>query len=228
MISCWVDIDLSWFDIEYSSILYWIDIECSYLRYRYFPVLEHSISNSKTFDIACNIVSRYRRSFTNARYRTLQLQYRNIPISKVRHSISKVGKVPDSEHVQKWVCTYKLHHFRNSLKAVCTEYILTSVHWTESVPAAYSKSIKAFIPIITLSILHPCPLQEGPLAAPGGSASCTSAPAALAALASAAARPRRPRWPPLQHSTLLPNRGSIERTSPTVLTIHRAAMDLSW
>jgi hypothetical protein len=51
---------------------------------------------------------------------------------------------------------------------------------------------------ITFSVLHPCPLQEGPLAAAGGSAGRASAPAALAALASAAARPRRPRWPPLQ------------------------------
>jgi hypothetical protein len=49
-----------------------------------------------------------------------------------------------------------------------------------------------------------------------------------AAPASAAARPRRPRWPPLQRSTLLPNRRSVGMTSPTVLTIHRAAMDLSW
>ncbi len=104
-----------------------------------------------------------------------------------------------TEHVQKWVFTYKLHHFQNSLKAVCTEYILcSSVHSTESVPAAYSKSIKAFIPIITLSVLHPCRLQEGPLAAAGGSAGRASAPAALTALVSTAARPRRPRWPPLQ------------------------------
>ena len=51
---------------------------------------------------------------------------------------------------------------------------------------------------------------------------------APAALASAAARPRWLRWPPLQRSTLLPNRRSVGRTSPTVLTIHRAAMDLSW
>ena len=98
------------------------------------------------------------------------------------------------------LCTYKLHHFQNSLKAVCTEYILcSSVHSTESVPAAYSKSIKAFIPIITLSVLHPCPLQEGLLlAAAGGSAGRASALAALTALASAAARPRRPRRPPPQ------------------------------
>jgi hypothetical protein len=124
------------------------------------------------------------------------------------------------------LCTYKLHHFQNSLKAVCTEYILcSSVHSTESIPAAYSKSIKAFIPIITLSVLHPCPLQEGLLlAAAGGSAGRASAPA----LASAAARPRRLRWPPLQRSTLLPNRRSVGMTSPTVLTIHRAEMDLSW
>ncbi len=98
----------------------------------------------------------------------------------------------------------------------------------ESVPAAYSKSIKAFIPIITLSVLHPCPLQEGLLAAAGGSAGGrASAPAALVALASAAARPRRPRWPPLQRSTLLQNGRSVGKTSPTVLTIYRAAMDLS-
>ncbi len=115
------------------------------------------------------------------------------------------------------------------MKAVCTEYILcSSVHSAESVPAACSKSIKAFIPIITLSVLHPCPLQEGPLAAAGGSAGRASAPAALAALASAARRPRRPRWPPLQRSTQLPNQRSVRRTSPTVLIIHRAAMDLSW
>ena len=97
------------------------------------------------------------------------------------------------------LCTYKLHHFQNSLKAVCTEYILcSSVHLTESVPAAYSKSIKAFIPIITLSVLHPCPLQKGLLAAAGGSAGSASALAALAVLAFATARPRRPRWPPPQ------------------------------
>ncbi len=131
---------------------------------------------------------------------------------------------------------YKLHHFQNSLKAVCTEYILyilcSSVHSTESLPAAYSKSIKAFIPIITLLVLHPCQcpssLQEGLLAAAGRSAGRASAPAALAALASAAARPRRTRWPPLQRPTLLPNQRSVRRTSPTFLTIHRAAMDLSW
>ncbi len=29
-----------------------------------------------------------------------------------------------TEHFQKQVCTYKLHHFRNSLKEVCTEYAL--------------------------------------------------------------------------------------------------------
>ncbi len=74
----------------------------------------------------------------------------------------------------------------------------------------------------------PCPLQEGPLAAAGGSAGCASAPAALAALASAAARPRRPHLPPLQRSTLLLNWRSVGRTSPTVLTIYCAAMDLLW
>jgi hypothetical protein len=49
-----------------------------------------------------------------------------------------------------------------------------------------NKSIKTFIPIITLSVLH-FHLQEGPPAAAGGSAGCVSAPAAPAALASAAA-----------------------------------------
>ena len=95
-----------------------------------------------------------------------------------------------TDQFQKRVCTYKLHFFQISLKAVCTVYILcSSVHSTESVPAAYSKSIKAFIPIITLSVLHPFPLhwQEGSLAAAGGSAGCASAPAAPAALASAVA-----------------------------------------
>jgi hypothetical protein len=38
-----------------------LDIECFNPRYRYFLDLEHSISNYKTFDIECNIVSRYRR-----------------------------------------------------------------------------------------------------------------------------------------------------------------------
>ena len=97
---CFFDIVLSryrffCFDFEYSSISYWIDIEYFYLRYRYFRDLEHSISNYKSFDIEFNIVSRYRRSFINARYRAFQFQYRNMPISKVRRSISNVAKVPD-------------------------------------------------------------------------------------------------------------------------------------
>ncbi len=92
------------------------------------------------------------------------------------------------QSIFKRVCTYKLHHFLNSQAAVCTEYILcASDHSTDSVSAAHSKSIKAFIQIITISVLHPFPLQEEPPAAAGGSAGCAFAPAAPAALASAAA-----------------------------------------
>jgi hypothetical protein len=91
-----------------------------------------------------------------------------------------------TEHFQKRVCTYKLHHFWNSLSAVCTEYILcASVYSTESVPAAYSKSlaIKAFIQIITLSGLHPFPIA-------GGRPEDREA--------ARPRRPRRPRRPPPQ------------------------------
>jgi hypothetical protein len=67
-----------------------------------------------------------------------------------------------TDHFQKRICSYKLHLFQISLKAVCTEYILcSSLHSTESVPATYSKSIKAFIPII-FSLFHACQLQELP------------------------------------------------------------------
>jgi hypothetical protein len=134
-------------------------------------------------------------------------------------------------------CTYKLHHhFLNSSAAVYTEDILyASDHSTESVPAQkhpFKSSRFRF---------HPFPLQEGPLS-----------PAGLERLADRGAllprRPRRPCWPPPQRSTQLPNRRSVGRTcardghlrqrsrryqhgpplAPTVLTIHRAVMDLSW
>ena len=56
------------FDIEYSSISYLIDVNCSYLRYRCFRISKHSISS--------NIVPRYRRSFSDARYRCNIVIYR--------------------------------------------------------------------------------------------------------------------------------------------------------
>jgi hypothetical protein len=120
---------------------------------------------------------------------------------------------------------------------------------TESVPAAYSKSIKAFISMIQSSLFRFCTpshCRRG-LWLRQADWRCASAPAAPTALASAAALLRRPRWPPQQCSTLLPNRRSVGKTSaldghlhqrsglfqhgplaPTVLTIHRAAMGLSW
>ncbi len=90
----------------------------------------------------------------------------------------------------KRICTYKLHRFFNCLAAVCTGYILcASDRSPESVPAADSKSIKAFIQIIMLSVFQPFPLQERPQAGAGGaggSASCACALASAAALDPAA------------------------------------------
>jgi hypothetical protein len=56
------------------------DIECQNLRYR--VVISYPISDD-------------RRSFPDLRYERLKLRYRDIPISKVRPSISKFAKVPD-------------------------------------------------------------------------------------------------------------------------------------
>ncbi len=94
-ISYCVDIEVQAFDIEDSSISYWIDIECYNLRYRRLSDFRYSISNVKTFDIELSYRTRYWRSFSDLQYRRLHLRYRNIPISKVWPSISKVGKVPD-------------------------------------------------------------------------------------------------------------------------------------
>jgi hypothetical protein len=83
------------FDVVMDRYRMFLHSICFCIRYRCFQDLEHSISNVKTFDIEFNIVSRYRRSFSDARYR----QYRNIPISKVQRSISNVAKVPDGRWV---------------------------------------------------------------------------------------------------------------------------------
>jgi hypothetical protein len=82
------------FDIVLDRYQMFLPSISIYSRFRAFDNNE-SISNYKTFDIEFNIESRYRRSFSNARYRTFQLQYRNIPISKVQRSILNVAKVPD-------------------------------------------------------------------------------------------------------------------------------------
>ncbi len=62
----------------------------------------------------------------------------------------------------------------------------------ESVPAAYSKSIKAFLQIITVSVFHPFPLQEQPPAGPAASGPADRQ-------AARQRRPRRPRRLPPQH-----------------------------
>jgi hypothetical protein len=76
-----------------ESISYWIDIECYNLRYRCLSDFERSISNAKHSIWSCNIVSQYRRSFADLRYRRFHLQYRDMTISKVRPSISKVDDI---------------------------------------------------------------------------------------------------------------------------------------
>jgi hypothetical protein len=89
-----VDIDVPCFDIEDSSILYWIDIECYNLQYVYQILsIRYRIPNIRYRIVTCNIVSPYRRSFADLQYQSLErfhLQYRDITISKVRPSISKV------------------------------------------------------------------------------------------------------------------------------------------
>jgi hypothetical protein len=95
---------------------------------------------------------------------------------------------------------------------------------TESVPAAYSKSIKACIPIIALTVLQPFPmfpLQEGPLAAAGGLAGCAGL--ASAAVLDPAAEPKERRkdfcagWPlapaVLTISTWSANANSLDNPS---------------
>ncbi len=115
----------------------------------------------------------------------------------------------------KRVRTDELHRLLNSSAAVCTEYILcASDRSPESVPAAYSESIKAFIQIITISLFHSFPLQERPPAGHGwtsGSAGCRAGRVGL----------RRSAAVPPQRLTLLPNRRSVGRTplAPAVLTI---------
>jgi hypothetical protein len=85
----------------------------------------------------------------------------------------------------KRVLTDKLHHLLNSSAAVCTEYILCASDLSpESVPAAYSESIKTFIQIITFAF---------PLLPLAGAAS------SWARLGQRIGRlPRRPRLPPPQ------------------------------
>ena len=135
-ISWWVDIDLFCFDIEFSSISYWIDIEYFYLRYRYFRDLGQSISNYKSFDIEFNIVSRYRVSFINARYRAFQFQYRNMPISKVRRSISNVAKpeFPASGNRRKfrhgiYLVSIYLSYGTNPVNRAFRGYMTCLPHW---------------------------------------------------------------------------------------------------
>jgi hypothetical protein len=64
-----------------------------------FQDLEHSISNVNSFDIECNVVFRYRRSFSDAWYRCNIVIYR-YRRSDTRYRTLKVGKVPDAEVVE--------------------------------------------------------------------------------------------------------------------------------
>jgi hypothetical protein len=61
-----------------------------------FQDLEHSISNVNSFDIECNIVSRYRRSFSDARYRC------NIVIYRYRRSDTRYRRSARFQMLRWW------------------------------------------------------------------------------------------------------------------------------
>ncbi len=73
---------------RYKMIRYQLFFDIVVDRYRVFKDLDRSISNVQIFDIEFNIVSRYRRSFSDARYRL------NIVIYRYRMSDARYRVLP--------------------------------------------------------------------------------------------------------------------------------------